>query len=74
MSIENDRIIYPDDTGKVIVIIPAPKSGMALEDIATKDVPTDKPYKLVTVDDIPSDRSGREAWEDDFSNPDGYGQ
>ena len=31
--------------------------------IANKDVPAGKPYKIVDVADIPSDRTFRNAWE-----------
>jgi hypothetical protein len=59
----NKRIIYPTDNGGVAVIIPAINSGLSIEQIAEKDVPVGKPYKIVDVGDIPSDRTFREAWE-----------
>lgn len=58
----NKRIIYPTDDGGVAVIIPA-DCGLTIEDIADKDVPNGKPYKIVDVADIPSDRTFRNAWE-----------
>lgn len=59
----NSRIIYPNDEGGVAVIIPAPECGLTIEQIAIKDVPAGKPYKIVDVADIPSDRTFRNAWE-----------
>jgi hypothetical protein len=59
----NQRIIYPTDEGGVAVIIPAPECGMTIEEIAAKDVPEGKPFKIVDVTDIPSDRTFRDAWE-----------
>jgi hypothetical protein len=59
----NKRIIYPTDNGGVAVIIPAPSSGLSIQQIAEKDVPAGKPYKIVDVGDIPSDRTFRDAWE-----------
>ena len=59
----NQRIIYPTDNGGVAVIIPAPECGLTIEEIAAKDVPTGKPYQIVDVADVPSDRTFREAWE-----------
>ncbi len=59
----NQRIIYPIDDGGVAVIIPAPDCGLSIEEIALKDVPAGKPYKIVDVSDIPSDRTFRNAWE-----------
>ena len=58
----NKRIIYKNDRGGVAVIIPAPDCGLTIEQIAAKDVPTGKPYKIVGVTDIPSDRSARDFW------------
>ena len=59
----NQRIIYPTDEGGVAVIVPAPECGLTVEEIAAKDVPQGKPYKIVDVGDIPSDRTFRNAWE-----------
>ena len=59
----NQRIIYPIDDGGVAVIIPAPDCGLSIEEIALKDVPEGKPYKIVDVADIPTDRTFRNAWE-----------
>jgi hypothetical protein len=63
----NQRIIYPNDDGGVAVIVPAAECGMSIEAIAAKDVPQGKPYKIVDVSDIPSDRTFRAAWTADFS-------
>ena len=57
------RIIYPIDAGGVAVIIPALECGLTIEEIAAKDVPVGKPYKIVDMADIPSDRTFRNAWE-----------
>lgn len=56
------RIIYPTDDGGVAIIIPA-DCGLSIEEIAAKDVPEGKPYKIIDVADIPSDRTFRNAWE-----------
>ncbi len=57
------RIIYPTDDGGVAIIVPAPECGLTIEAIAAKDVPAGKPYKIVDVADIPTDRTFRNAWE-----------
>lgn len=59
----NQRIIYPTDEGGVVVIIPMPDCGLTVEQIAAKDVPQGKPFKIVDVADIPADRTFRNAWE-----------
>ena len=58
----NFRVIFPNDEGGVSVIIPAAECGLSIEEIAAKDVPAGKPYKIVDVADIPSDRTFRGAW------------
>jgi hypothetical protein len=59
------RIIYPTDDGGVAIVIPAPEAleTMTIEQIATKDVPAGKTFKIVDVSDIPTDRTFRGAWE-----------
>jgi hypothetical protein len=57
------RIIYPNDDGGVSIVIPAAECGLTIEEIAAKDVPAGKPYKIVDVTDIPTDRTFRNAWE-----------
>jgi hypothetical protein len=58
----NSRVIFPTDEGGVAVIVPAPECGLTIEEIAAKDVPEGKPFKIVDVSDIPSDRLFRGAW------------
>jgi hypothetical protein len=59
------RIIYPNDDGGVSILIPTPEylETHTIEELATKDVPADKPFKIVDVSDIPTDRTFRNAWE-----------
>ena len=59
----NQRIIYLNDEGKVCIVIPAPDSNLTIEQIAAKDVPAGKTYKIVDVSEIPEDRTFRGAWE-----------
>lgn len=66
------RIIYPTLDGGIAVITPV-TTEMSIEQIAAKDVPTGLPYLLVADADIPTDRSTRDRWTADFSEPDGYG-
>jgi hypothetical protein len=63
------KIIYPQPNGGVAVLIPT--GQLPIEDICQKDVPAGVPYLIVEDDVIPSDRSFRNAWEADFSNPTG---
>ncbi len=59
---DNKRIIFSNDEGGVAIIVPA-DCGLTIEEIAAKDVPAGKPYQIVDVSDIPTDRTFRNAWE-----------
>ena len=59
----SSRIIYPTDDGGVAIIIPAPDCGLTIEEIAAKDVPVGKAYKIIDAADVPTDRTFRNAWE-----------
>jgi hypothetical protein len=65
----NQRIIYQTDDGGVAVIIPTAEAltEHTIEEIAAKDVPSGKAYKIVDAADIPSDRTFRNAWEVDVA-------
>ena len=70
------RIIYKNIDNTVSVIIPTDEAlqSMTIEQIAKKDVPTGKSYKIVNVSEIPSDRTFRNAWTiDDAELTDGVG-
>ena len=64
-------IIFPNDDGGISLV--APTGEIAIEEVARKDVPAGKPYLFVedTVD-LP-DGVFFNAWEADFTTPDGYG-
>jgi hypothetical protein len=66
------RIIYQSADGGVAIIIPA-ECGLDVQQIALKDVPAGVPFRIIDADDVPADRTFREAWEADFSQPDGVG-
>lgn len=63
----NQRIIYPTDDGGVAIVVPSPEwlaqEGNTMQVLAQMRVPEGKPYKIVDVADIPSDRTFRNAWE-----------
>jgi hypothetical protein len=74
-------IIYPNDTGGIGILTPAPECGLSLQEIAQKDVPpivvygpeqsvvssSPRPYKIVDAADIPATRDFRDAWTADFT-------
>jgi hypothetical protein len=61
----NQRIIYQNDDGGVSILVPSPEylAEHTIEELAAKDVPEGKPFKIVDVADIPTDRTFRNAWE-----------
>tara|TARA_R100000664_G_C2678886_1_gene87749 strand:+ start:431 stop:649 length:219 start_codon:yes stop_codon:yes gene_type:complete len=68
------RIIYKQNNGVIAIIIPSSKETRTVEEIAKKDVPTGKKYKIVDKSEILSDRTFRNAWEIDESElTDGVG-
>ena len=71
------RIIYKKNDGRISIIIPTEEAlqTMTVEEIALKDVPTGKAYKIVNVSEISSDRTFRDAWTiDDAELTDGVGE
>tara|TARA_B100000212_G_scaffold339074_1_gene316772 strand:+ start:920 stop:1156 length:237 start_codon:yes stop_codon:yes gene_type:complete len=75
------KIIYKQDSGIVAIVDPVlteknPSTGVeyTIEEIAAKDVPTGKKYKIVDDSDVPTDRAFRDAWTvDDSDLTDGVG-
>jgi len=65
------KALYQDPEGNLCVVCPT--GELPFEEVCRKDVPAGLPYLIVEDDAVPTDRSFRNAWEADFSNPDGYG-
>lgn len=57
------RIIYPTPDGGVAIIVPAPGCDLTIEEIARRTVPSGVDYRIVNTDEIPEDRTFRNAWE-----------
>ena len=62
MSDTSKRIIYKKDDGGVGILIPAEKCNLTIDQIAAKDVPSGKPFTIVNLSEIPTDRTYRNAW------------
>jgi hypothetical protein len=71
----NQRIIYQTEDGGVAIVTPTPEclAERTIEEIAAKDVPAGVPYKIINAEDMPSDRTFRNAWEAQIDAPDGVG-
>lgn len=68
-------IIFKNDNGGVSIIYPTNEALaiLGISEIARKDVPAGKPYKIIDASEVPTDRTYRNAWEIDVSHADGYG-
>ena len=62
MAHSDSRIIYNNDEGGISIIVPADNCELSLAQIIDKDVPNGKPYTIVPVSEVPTDRSFRNAW------------
>jgi hypothetical protein len=65
-------IVYPNQerSGGISLVIPT--GEVDIEQVALKDVPAGLPFLYVNADQLPDD-AFFEAWEANFSSPDGYG-
>ena len=57
------RIVYTNAYGTVSVVIPAPSSGLTLDDVIAKDVPAGMDCRVINTTELPTDRIFRAAWE-----------
>ncbi len=63
----NKVIIFKSDNGGVVEMFPTPDilKTRTIEEVAQKDVPHGKPYKIIDQSELPSDLTFRNAWEVD---------
>jgi hypothetical protein len=66
-------IIYPHQNGQGGVELLIPSGELPIDEVAKKDVPAGLPYLILDQDILPDTYEFFDAWEADFSNPDGYG-
>ena len=62
MANSDSRFLYTDDDGNLIIVIPADKTDLTLDEIKAKDCPSGKTVYTVDKSAIPTDRSFRKAW------------
>lgn len=58
------KIVFLNHEGSLCVLHPTPEAEatMSMFEIGRKDVPTGLPFKIVQDEDIPTDRTFRDAW------------
>ena len=61
----NQVIIYKQDNGTVAIITPT--GELSIEEVAKKDVPAGVPFRIVNDDEVPSDRTFRNALKYDLT-------
>lgn len=66
-------IIYQNTDGTNGLILPLLAEGSTVADVALKDVPVGCPFLIVDESEMPSELQYHEAWDVDFSDPDGVG-
>jgi len=59
-GVYDKRVIYPNDEGGVSILVPS--TSCPSIDRLIQDVPKGKPYQVVNMSEIPSDRNYRNAW------------
>lgn len=55
--ITDKRIIFENDEGGISVICPSPKWAGTIDELAAKDVPAGKTYRIVDVKDVPKNET-----------------
>jgi hypothetical protein len=68
-------VIYLQDDGVPAVLFPSPEclESHSIMEIAIKDIPAGKPFKIFNIEDLPLD-TPQEAWEiDEAELTDGIG-
>ena len=67
------KIIYQTEEGLAVIV---PSGELDINEVARKDVPAGVDYWIVEDNEVPSDRTFRDAWElnpTDLGTPDGQG-
>lgn len=66
-------IAYPREKGGIAILYPNLDCGLSVQDIAEKDVPADTPYVIIPEVTVPNNNVFFDAFEIDFSFPNGTG-
>ena len=70
-------IIFRTSDNKIGVCYPnetfMEENGITIQELAKKDIPHGSPYFIADESVVPDDFTFSDAWEVDFTNPDGTG-
>jgi hypothetical protein len=56
-------VIFRQSNNRVAILTPVLNTGLTIEEIAAKDVPSGCEYQIVNTSDIPTDSTFFDAWE-----------
>jgi hypothetical protein len=65
-------VIYAKEDNSLVFVNPN-LAEISAHECGRREVPKDVPFLIVDTDDYPEDFEFMDAWEADFSEPDGYG-
>jgi hypothetical protein len=66
----SQRIVYSRPGGSLVVLIPAPESGLTIEQVAQQDVPLGYTYAILEDSAFPPTADYRDSWVLDTSDQD----
>ena len=62
MAHSDKKIIFKRSDGTIAILMPVDSCPLTFDEIIAKDVPEGYKYKIVNKDEVPTDRSFRNAW------------
>ena len=62
MPNSDKRIVYIEEDGSIAIICPSDNTSLTVEEIQAKDVPDGLTSYIIDKNDVPTDRSFRNAW------------
>ena len=62
MAHSDKKIIFKRPDGTIAILMPVDSCPLTFDEIIAKDVPKGYKYKIVNKDEVPTDRSFRDAW------------
>ena len=62
MAHSDKKVVFKRPDGTVGILMPIDSCPLTLDEIIIKDVPEGCKYKILNKEEIPTDRSFRDAW------------
>ena len=63
MANSDSVILYTEDNGNLVVVVPADNCNLTVEQIQTRDIPSGKTSYIVSKSKVPTDKSFRWSWK-----------